>query len=175
MPKNVFVSWIHEFHGNRAPPCVNVLNGKPAHEEGAVLKVGESKVLTEWRQRPWWMNFLFVFCVYMAFVYMPFDMFLKPVAQDQEVWFGILLTGWSAKATEPLHWAIYIAGGYGFWKMRRWMWPWSGVYVFQIAISMLVWNVLRGAHVTGVITFAVFVAIVAALYRSRALFHSEAS
>ena len=135
--------------------------------------VGEIKVLTEWRKRPWWMNLMFGFCVYMAFVYMPFDMFMKPVAEDQEVWFGILLTGWSAKVTEPLHWAIYIAGGYGFWKMRRWMWPWSGVYVFQVASSMLVWNVSRGAYTAGLITFAVFVALVAALYRRRTLFYSE--
>ncbi len=41
------------------------------------------------------------------------------------VWLGFMLTGWAAKATEPLHWLIYGAGAYGFWKMSRWMWPWA--------------------------------------------------
>lgn len=91
-------------------------------------------------RRPWWMNALFAFCGFMTFVYMPWDFFWKPVAQDEEVWFGILLHGWAAKATEPLHWAIYAAGAYGFWKMRAWMHPWAAVYVAQIAIGMLVWG-----------------------------------
>ena len=71
-------------------------------------------VKQDWGSRPWWMNLMFYFCLYMTFIYMPFDFFLKPVAEDQEVWFGILLTGWWAKATEPLHWLIYGAGAYGF-------------------------------------------------------------
>ena len=65
-------------------------------------------------RRPWWMNALFAFCLFMTFVYMPYDMLWKPVEKDQEVWFGYLLHGWAAKATEPLHWAIYAAGAYGF-------------------------------------------------------------
>ena len=39
------------------------------------------------------MTLMFYFCAYMTVVYMPFDIFLKPVADDQEVWFGFLLTG----------------------------------------------------------------------------------
>ena len=38
------------------------------------------------------MNLVMVFCAYMTFLYMPFDMLLKPVAEDQEVWFGYMLT-----------------------------------------------------------------------------------
>ena len=64
------------------------------------------------------MNVLLAFCLYMTFVYLPFDLFFKPVADDEEVWFGFLLHGWAAKLTEPLHWAIYGAGAWGFWKMR---------------------------------------------------------
>ena len=83
----------------------------------------------DWRRalapRPWWMNLLFGFCLYMTFVYLPFDLLFKPVAGDEEVWFGFLLHGWAAKLTEPVHWAIYGAGAWGFWKMRRWMWPWG--------------------------------------------------
>ena len=45
-----------------------------------------------------------------------------PVVALAAVWFGFMLEGWAAKATEPLHWAIYAAGAYGFWKMRR-CWP----------------------------------------------------
>ena len=80
-----------------------------------------------WRERlaprPWWMNAVMLFCAYMTFIHMPWDIFVKPVAQDAEAWFGFLLRGWGAKLTEPLHWAIYAAGTYGFWRMRAWMWP----------------------------------------------------
>ena len=69
------------------------------------------------------MNLIWLFCIYMTFIYLPYDLFFKPVAVDQEVWFGFMLTGWAAKLTAPLHWAIYAAGAYGFWKMRWWMWP----------------------------------------------------
>ena len=64
-------------------------------------------VVEDWRLRPWWMSLMFYFCCYMTFIYMPFDMFIKPVAEDKEIWFGFTLTGWWAKATEPLHWLIY--------------------------------------------------------------------
>ncbi len=126
-------------------------------------------------KRSWWMNLLFGFCLYMALVYMPFDIFFKPVAQDQEVWFGYLLTGWAAKLTEPLHWAIYGAGAYGFWKMKSWMWPWASVYTAQIAVGMLVWNLLdeRGGVVSGVIALAIFLIPTVALYRAREIFRAE--
>ena len=129
-----------------------------------------SKFFLEWQKRPWWMNLMFSFCLFMTVVYMPFDMFVKPVAQDQEVWFGIMFEGWAAKATEPLHWAIYSAGCFGFWRMRRWMWPWASVYALQVAVSMLVWNVIRDAFVAGAISFAVFMIPTIALYRSRSYF-----
>jgi hypothetical protein len=122
--------------------------------------------------RPHWMNAMFAICLYMSFVYMPFDLFWKPVAEDQEVWFGLMLTGWWAKATEPLHWAIYAAGSYGFWKMKRWMHPWAALYVAQIAIGMLVWSLRdeRGSPVMGVIVFALFGALAVAVWRARPSF-----
>jgi short-subunit dehydrogenase len=124
--------------------------------------------------RPRWMNALMVFCAYMAIVYVPWDLFAKPVAEDAEVWFGIMLTGWAAKAAEPLHWAVYAAGAYGFYRMRRWMWPWAAIYVAQIAVGMLVWNVLyigglRG-WIFGVVSLAVFAGLAAVLWRARPLF-----
>ena len=75
------------------------------------------------------MNALMLFGASMPFVYLPWDLFAKPVAEDAEVWFGIMLTGWAAKAAEPLHWAVYAAGTYGFYRMRPWMWPWAAIYV----------------------------------------------
>jgi hypothetical protein len=119
------------------------------------------------------MNLLFVFCIYMACVYLPFDMFLKPVAQDREVWFGVALSGWWAKATEPLHWIIYALGAWGFWHMRRWMWPWAALYTAQIAVGMLVWNIVdvqgRGWG-RGAITAAILMVPAVALWRAKPLF-----
>jgi len=124
--------------------------------------------------RPVWMNAVFVFCLFMTFVYMPFDLFWKPVAQDQEVWFGFMLTGWAAKATAPLHWAIYAAGAYGFWKMRPWMHPWAALYIAQVAIGMLVWSFLdpRGTGFSGLVPFALFGALAVVTWRARPLFRA---
>ena len=126
-------------------------------------------VAASWRRRPWWMNLIWYFCLYMTFVYMPYDLFLKPVAEDREVWFGFVLEGWAAKATEPLHWAIYAAGAYGFWKMRPWMWPWAAVYVAQVAVAMGVFGLLYGpgSPWLAIIPAAVFVVPTVALWRAR--------
>lgn len=124
-------------------------------------------------RRPWWMNLLLGFCLYMTFVYMPFDLFLKPVERDEEVWFGWTLHGWPAKLTAPLHWAIYAAGAWGFWHMARWMWPWAAVYAAQVAFSMVVWNLVdpRGQGVlAGAIAAALFMVPTVALWRARARF-----
>jgi hypothetical protein len=117
------------------------------------------------RGRPTWVNVLLAFTAFMTFVYTPWDLFAKPVAEDQEVWFGFLLTGWAAKATEPIHWAIYAAFTYGLWKMRPWMRLWGTVYVAQLAIAMLVWNVLdeRGRLLFGIVSAIVF-AVLAVFY-----------
>lgn len=124
----------------------------------------------EWGRRPWWMQLLFGFCLYMTFVYMPFDLFWKPVAEDEEVFFGITLHGWPAKLTEPLHWLIYAAGAWGFWKMRSWMWPWAAVYAAQICVGMVVWNLVdpRGRGLLpGAIAAALFLVPTIALWRAR--------
>ncbi len=125
------------------------------------------------RGRPWWMNLLLVFCLYMTFVYMPFDIFLKSVAEDREVWFGVALSGWWAKATEPIHWVIYALGAWGFWGMRRWMWPWAAVYAGQVAVGMLVWNLgdARGrGWAAGATAAAIFMVPTVALWRAKPLF-----
>ncbi|MCZ0943331.1 MAG: hypothetical protein OXJ53_09760 [Gammaproteobacteria bacterium] len=128
-------------------------------------------------KRSWWMNLIFAFCVYMTFIYMPFDIFFKPMAQDEEVWFGFTLHGFWAKATAPLHWLIYAALAVGFFRMSRWMWPWAAVYVGQIALSMLVWNLLDprgGGWSVGLIAGAIFLPPTVALWRARGAFQPPA-
>jgi len=122
-------------------------------------------------QRPWWMNALMLFCAYMAFVHIPLDLFVKPAAHDAEAWFGILLRGRAAKLTEPLHWAIYAAGAYGFWRMRPWMWPWAALYTAQVALGMLIWSLvyvggLRGWF-GGLAALVPLAAITVALWSAR--------
>ena len=51
--------------------------------------------------RPWWMNVLMIFSAYMALIYVPWDFFVKPVAEDHEVWFGFTFTGVWAKWDYP--------------------------------------------------------------------------
>ena len=132
-------------------------------------------------RRPAWMNALMLFSAYMAFVYVPWDFFGKPVALDEEVWFGVRLHGWWAKLTEPLHFSIYAAGAYGFWHMRPWLWPWAAVYAVQVAIAMLVWPLLYRdelgggalrAGAVGAIAFAAFGALAVALWRARDRFRA---
>lgn len=116
-----------------------------------------------------------LFCLFMAVAYMPWDIFVKPVAEDQEVFFGYMFTGWAAKATAPLHWLIYAAGAWGFWHMKRWMWPWAALYCAQVAIGMVVWALLYGreAPIPFIIaTGTFFIGLTIALHRARERFVS---
>jgi hypothetical protein len=136
----------------------------------------KSAIVEDYRRRPLWMSLIFYFCLYMTFIYMPFDMFVKPVAEDHEIWFGYSLTGWWAKATEPLHWLIYGFGAYGFRHMKAWMWPWAGVYAIQVVIAMVVWNLVnvRGGGISaGIIAGLIFSVPMIALLRSRSLFQTD--
>ena len=47
-----------------------------------------SRITENLKQRAWWANALLAFCLYMTIVYLPFDLFFKPLAQDQEVCLG---------------------------------------------------------------------------------------
>ena len=131
----------------------------------------------EWSKRSWWMNLTFAFCLYMTFIYMPFDIFFKPMAEDEEVWFGFTLHGFWAKATAPLHWLIYAGLAYGFFRMSRWMWPWAAVYMAQVAIAMLVWNLLDprgGGWGVGLVAGGIFLVPTVALWRAREAFQQPA-
>ena len=127
--------------------------------------------------RPIWINATMVFCGYMTFIYLPWDLFVKPVAADQEVWFGILVTGWAAKIAAIPHWAIYAAGTFGFWRMRSWMWPWAAAYTAQIAVGMLIWNLreIDGGRgwFAGVAAFVPFAALTYALWNARPRFQQN--
>jgi short-subunit dehydrogenase len=130
------------------------------------------------RERPAWMNALLVFCAFMTFVYLPWDVLVKPMAVDEEVWFGIRFHGFFAKLLALPHWAVYAAGTVGFWRMRRWMWPWASLYVAQVAFGFLVWPLLYigGARgwVLGLVGGAIFAALAVALWRARERFeHSR--
>ena len=127
--------------------------------------------------RPWWMTAMMGFSWFMAVIYVPWDLLVKPVVGDEEVWFGIVLHGWAAKATEPIHLAIYAAGAWGFWRMRPWMHPWAGLYVAQIAVAMFVWSFLDERSPgwwAGVLSALPFAALAALLWRRAPLFQSGA-
>jgi len=134
----------------------------------------KEQFLKEWNKRPWWMNLIWYFCLYMTFIYMPFDIFTKSPEQWEEIWFGFTLTGWAAKATEPLHWLIYGTGAYGFWKMKSWMWPWAAVYSLQVVIAMVVFNLIedrnglvRGTPLSAFIAGCLFLLPTIALWRAK--------
>jgi hypothetical protein len=133
----------------------------------------------EWLQhqlgrRPWWMNLMMAFCAWMALVYVPWDLFVKPVAIDEEVWFGVRFHGWAAKLLAIPHWAVYAAGLVGFWGLRRWMHPWAAVYAAQMTLAMVVWPLLyvesgwRWVNAVG--AGLVFGGITVVLWRARGVF-----
>jgi short-subunit dehydrogenase len=126
--------------------------------------------------RPGWMNALLFFCAFMAFVYCPWDLLVKPVAVDEEVWLGIRFHGAWAKLLAIPHWVIYAGMTYGFWRMRSWMHPWAAVYWGQVAVGMLVWSLLyeEGTRslLVGVAAFAAFGWLAHALWQARPLFEA---
>lgn len=133
----------------------------------------KTMILQQLQRRPWWMNGLLAFCAFMTFIYLPWDVFVKPLEEDQEVWFGLLFTGWAAKAGALLHWLVYGAGVIGFWKMKPWLHPWAAVYVLQIALGMLVWAVTddRGSGVlVGALVAMLFLGLAVALLRAKNCF-----
>jgi short-subunit dehydrogenase len=128
------------------------------------------------RRRPWWMNALMYFCIFMAAISVPWDFFFTPMARDDQVWFGIVWHGWAAKLGELAHWAVYAAGAYGFWHMRTWMWPWAAVYAGQVAFSMVIWFLFyrggAGGFIAALISLALYGGLTMMLWRARPLFHA---
>jgi len=138
--------------------------------------------VSEWlrdlfRGRPAWMNVIMVFCGFMTFVYMPWDIFWKPVAIDQEVWFGVLFTGWTAKVLAVPHWFVYGAGAYGLRRNRPWVLTWGAVYIGQVAIGMFLWSALEIGGLLGpflgLIAAAPFSALTWFVWQSRGHFDAN--
>ena len=129
------------------------------------------------RGRPAWMNAVMVFCAYMTFIYMPFDVFLKPVEDDAEVWFGVLFDGWTAKLLAIPHWIVYAGGLYGFRRMRPWMAIAAPLYTAQVAFGMFLWPVLHYGSLMGfllgLIAVIPFGALTAAFWNARDVFLGE--
>jgi len=129
------------------------------------------------RDRPWWMNAVMVFCAWMAFIYMPWDIFWKPVAVDQEVWFGITFTGYWAKLMALPHWFVYGAAVYGFRRRRGWMGLWSTAYTAQVTFGMFLWPILHYGSllgfVLGVIAAVPFGLLTVAFWNAQDHFYVE--
>ena len=128
----------------------------------------------QWSRRPWWMNLMLLFCAWMALVYVPWDLFVKPPAVDEEVWFGVRFHGWAAKLLAVPHWAVYAGGLFGFWGLRRWMHPWAALYAAQMTLAMVVWPLLYvesdWRYANAVAAGAVFGWITFVLWRARGWF-----
>jgi hypothetical protein len=125
--------------------------------------------------RPWWANALLAFCAFMTFVYTPWDIFWKPIEVDQEVWFGVVLHGWAAKVTAPVHWLIYGVFTYGLWKMRPWVRLWGTLYMAQVAIAMVVWGLTdeRGSLGAAIGSGLVFTTLTLLFWRAGMVFEGE--
>jgi len=89
--------------------------------------------------RPWWTTALAVFCLASVVFLVARDLFL-PHVRDVEVWFGFELRGTPALLTAPVHWAIFLAGAWGFWYWRPWVLPCATAYAFYVAFCHLIWN-----------------------------------
>jgi hypothetical protein len=128
---------------------------------------------SELARRPWWMNAMFALCLFGTFLYLPAEVLLWPVADAEEVWFGITLYGWRARMGELAHWAVYGVGAWGFWRMRPWLPVAAAAYMLQVAIAHVVWSELspRGNGIAiGLLQAMVFLAIAVLLLRSRSHF-----
>lgn len=130
----------------------------------------------EWARRPWWLNLILLFCLYMTFVYSPFDVVFKPVAADEDVWLGHVFRGWAAKLGGVAHWLVYAALAWGIWRMRPWAWWLASLYASQVALAMFLWPLFQGSGgwTYSIVAGALFAIPALALWRSRALFGSAA-
>ena len=119
--------------------------------------------------RPWWMTLVLGLCLFGTFLYLPYDLFFTPLAAAEEVWFGVTLRGWAAKAGEVAHWIVYAVGAWGLWHMRPWFRIAAGLYLLQVAIAHVVWSELdpRGnGIVIGLLQGAVFAAAATLFFRT---------
>lgn len=126
----------------------------------------------EWARRPWWLNVIGLFCLYMTVIYSPFDVVGKPLAQDEDVWLGIIFTGWAAKIGGVLHWIVYAALTWGIWKLAPWAWWLGSLYATQVALAMLLWPILNeaGGWPYAIVAGGLFSIPAVAFWRARKVF-----
>jgi hypothetical protein len=114
-------------------------------------------------------GYLAAFCAATVLYLVVRDLFV-PHVRDVEVWFGFELTGWPARATAPLHWAIFAFGAWAFATKRAWIWPAATWYAVYVAFSHLVWNltsVSGGGLSAGLVQLGIFLAPAFLLLRLR--------
>ncbi len=134
-------------------------------------------VKAEWARRSWWLNLILLFSLYMTFIYSPFDVVFKPLAEDQDVWLGYTFTGVAAKVGGVVHWVVYGALAWGLWWMRPWAWWLGSLYATQVAIAMFIWPLFHqedagwlGAALAG----GIFAVPAVAFWRAGAQFRNGA-
>lgn len=135
-------------------------------------------IKAEWAKRPWWLNLILLFALYMTFVYSLFDVVLKPLAEDEDVWLGLMFHGWAAKVGGVVHWVVYAALAWGLWHMKRWVWLLGSLYTSQVAVAMLLWPLMQtdsGSLMSALIAGALFAVPAIAFWRSKALFYGISS
>jgi hypothetical protein len=98
-----------------------------------------TSVAREVSRRPWWMTGLAAFCVATVLFLVPRDLFFAET-RDVEVWLGFEVRDRAALLTAPLHWALFLAGAWGFWTQRPWILRAAAVYAFYVALSHLIWS-----------------------------------
>ncbi|MDG2303266.1 MAG: hypothetical protein P8R42_01220 [Candidatus Binatia bacterium] len=90
-------------------------------------------------ERPGWMTGMATLCAVAVVVLLVRDLFI-PSTRDVEIWFGFEIHGGWARATAPIHWAIFAFGAWGFWTSRPWIVPLAAYYTFYGAFSHIVWS-----------------------------------
>ncbi len=60
--------------------------------------------------------------------------------REVEVWLGFEVYGMWARASAPLHWALFAFGAWAFWTQRPWVWRAAAAYCGYVALSHVVWN-----------------------------------
>lgn len=112
-----------------------------------------------------WEIALAVFCAGTVVFLVTRDLML-PRVQAVEVWLGIEVHGFWARATAPLHWALFAVGAWAFARGRAWIWPASSLYAVYVGISHLIWNLQSpngGGLVHGVWQLLLFTGVGAVL------------
>ena len=133
----------------------------------------QATLKAQWARRPVWLNLVLLFCLYMTFIYSPFDVLFKPLGDDEDVWFGFVFYGWQAKVGGVVHWLVYAALAWGLWAMKPWVWLLGSLYATQVAIAMFLWPLIQtgSAGLLGaVIAGALFAVPAIAFWRGRHLF-----